>query len=168
MVRRRIASSCRRTTISSSLNSFDRTRSSHELEKPAKQHVAQRHEHEASYVARLRPNSTHKPVSDSCSAAQAPELDPNLCTLQHQQQCAAHVVLRVGPSISAFSNTPHLTCRRGRSSARLVPPGGRFQSVLDQQKGLPRKPIPACSKCRRVDRAAFSRVGTKWRRGFSR
>jgi hypothetical protein len=36
---------------------------SHEFEQPAKRHVAQRHEHEASYVARLRPNSTHQPYS---------------------------------------------------------------------------------------------------------
>ena len=34
---------------------------SHEFEQPAKQHIRQRHEHEASYVARLRPNSTHQP-----------------------------------------------------------------------------------------------------------
>jgi len=32
-----------------------------ELEKPAKQHVAERHGHETSIVTRLRPNSTHKP-----------------------------------------------------------------------------------------------------------
>ena len=46
---------------------------SHEFEQPAKRHVAQRHEHDASYVAGRRPNSTHKPDRIRLSA-QAVEL----------------------------------------------------------------------------------------------
>jgi hypothetical protein len=52
----------------------------HEFEKPAQQHVARRHQHEASYVLRPRRNSTYKPVRFRLAATPR-NWDPNLCTL---------------------------------------------------------------------------------------
>jgi hypothetical protein len=56
---RRIASSCRSTTISSSLKSVERKRKARELKHPAQHHVTKREEHEASSVARQPLYSTH-------------------------------------------------------------------------------------------------------------
>src|SRR4051812_11108245 len=61
VVRRKIASSWRRTMISKFLKLLRPRAQGHEFEQPPHQHVAQRHEHEASYVTPRRPDSTHKP-----------------------------------------------------------------------------------------------------------
>jgi hypothetical protein len=59
--RRRIASSCPQDDNFEFLELLRPNAQHHQLENPANQPVAQRHEHGASSIARLRPNSTHKP-----------------------------------------------------------------------------------------------------------
>jgi hypothetical protein len=60
----------------------------HELEKPANRPVAQRQEHEASYIARLRPNSTHKPSQIRVGVSHQ-DSDPNLCIVVSRRFSAA-------------------------------------------------------------------------------
>src|SRR5262245_66201471 len=52
----------------------------HKFEKPAKQRVAQRHEHEASYIAGRWPNSTQQPMPIVFAGPVAGP-DSSLCTL---------------------------------------------------------------------------------------